>query len=251
MRQDQRPRPAALAERTNVAERNISTVERPQETADPRTRGQRLAADLQEKAVQGEEAAGDFLPVPTDTDAPEASCLPAPPTSAEEAERSAMELGGMDELGPLLNWVSLDAPRGLLVCKNLDLEVGEFVGTILESRVVRVMKDGDGTVFCASSNRMVADTGRPGRECLSCEDRGEHCFPRWWIAWTEEESGMVFAHTLSQTGTLNFTRYVGKLKREGLLPSQVVTRLFVEEAKRQKTGTSYRRLQFEQSDPFV
>ncbi len=31
----------------------------------------------------------------------------------------------------------------------------------------------------------------------------------------------------------------------------VSTRLFVEEAKRQKTGTLYRRLQFEKSDPFA
>ena len=163
----------------------------------------------------------------------------------------APELDGQEELGPSLNWVSLDAPRGLLVCKNLDLEVTEFIGTIVESRVVRVMKDGDGTVFCASSNRQIADVGRPGRECATCEDRSESCFPRWWIAWQEEESGQVFAHTLSQTGTLNFTRYVGKLEREGLKPSQAVTRLFVEEARRQKAGTVYRRLQFEQHDPFA
>ncbi len=104
----------------------------------------------------------------------------------------APELDGQEELGPSLNWVSLDAPRGLLVCKNLDLEVTQFIGTIVESRVVRVMKDNDGTVFCASSNRSVADVGRPGRECATCEDRGESCFPRCWIAWQEEDSGQVF-----------------------------------------------------------
>ena len=107
----------------------------------------------------------------------------------------APELDGLEELGPQLAWVSLDAPRGLLVCKNLDMEVSEFVGTILESRVVRVMKDNDekdkdekdkdGGVFCASSNRQTADVGRPGRECGSCEDRNGCCFPRWWIAWRE------------------------------------------------------------------
>lgn len=188
-------------------------------------------------------------PIPTDADAPAPPI--ALPTPAEEAELSHMELDGQEELGRLLNWVSLDAPRGLLVCQNLGLEVTEFTGIILESRVVRVMKDSDGTVFCASGNRLVADTGRPGRECASCEDRGESCFTRWWIAWKEEESGTVFAHTLSQTGTLNFTRYVQKLKREGLLPSQVTTRLFVEEARRQKSNTVYRRLQFEQADPFA
>ena len=126
----------------------------------------------------------------------------------------------------------------------------EFVGTIVESRVVRVMKDKDGGVFCASSNRQTADVGRPGRECGPCEDRNGCCFPRWWIAWREEESGQVFAHTLSQTGTMNFTRYAAKLKRDGHAPSDVVTRIFVEEARRQKAGTVYRRLQFEQDDPF-
>ncbi len=167
----------------------------------------------------------------------------------------APELDGLEELGPQLAWVSLNAPRGLLVCKNLDMEVSEFVGTIVESRVVRVMKDKDerdkdGGVFCASSNRQTADVGRPGRECGFCEDRNGCCFPRWWIAWREEESGQTFAHTLSQAGTMNFTRYAAKLRRDGHVPSDVVTRIFVEEARRHKAGTAYRRLQFEQDDPF-
>jgi hypothetical protein len=183
-------------------------------------------------------------------------------------DRHPQELDGIDEMPNTLNWVSLDSPRGLLICKNLDIEVTEFVGTILESRAVRVMKEGDGTVFCASSNRTVADVGRPGRECGPCEDREVNCFPRWWIAWREDRTngertngertseentgvdGQIFAHTLSQTGTLNFTRYVAKLRRDGLLPSQVQTRLFVEEARRQKTNTLYRRLQFERAEPF-
>ena len=170
--------------------------------------------------------------------------------TALTASGPAPELDGLEELGPQLAWVSLDAPRGLLVCKNLDLEVAEFVGTIIESRVVRVMKDKDGGVYCASSNRITADLGRPGKECASCEDRAGGCFPRWWIAWQEEKSGQVFAHTLSQTGTLNFTRYAAKLKRDGHVPSEVVTRLFAEEARRQKAGTVYRCIQFEQDDPF-
>ena len=167
----------------------------------------------------------------------------------------APELDGLEELGPQLAWVSLDAPRGLLVCKNIDVEVSEFVGTIVESRVVRVMKDNDekdndGGAFCASSNRQTADVGRPGRECNSCDDRNGCCFPRWWIAWREEESGQTFAHTLSQAGTMNFTRYAAKLKRDGHAPSEVVTRIFVEEARRQKAGTVYCWLQFEQEDLF-
>lgn len=84
------------------------------------------------------------------------------------------ELDGQEELGPQLAWVSLDAPRGVLVCKNLDLEVTEFIGTIIESRVVRVMKDKDGGVFCASSNRRTsggpaasAGLARTGRTAAS------------------------------------------------------------------------------------
>ncbi len=183
--------------------------------------------------------------------------VPADPVAKDAMQDSpltasghAPELDGQEELGAQLCWVSLDSPRGLLVCKNLDLEVKEFVGTIVESRVVRVMKDKDGGVFCASSDRQTADVGRPGRECSTCEDREGCCFPRWWIAWREEESGQTFAHTLSQTGTMNFTRYAAKLKRDGHVPSEVLTRIFVEEARRQKAGTVYRRLQFEQDDPF-
>ena len=190
-------------------------------------------------------------------DQPQAGANPADAMqgSSLSITGQAPELDGQEELGAQLCWVCLDAPRGLLVCKNLDLEVTEFVGTIVESRVVRVMKDNDekdkdGGVFCASFNRQTADVGRPGRECGPCEDRAGCCFPRWWIAWQDEESGQVFAHTLSQTGTLNFTRYAAKLKRDGHAPSEVVTRIFVEEARRQKAGKVYRRLQFEQDDPF-
>ena len=162
----------------------------------------------------------------------------------------APELDGLEELGPQLAWVSLDAPRGLLVCKSLALEATEFVGTITESRVVRVMQDKDGGALCASSNRQLADVGRSGRECASCEDRAGGCFPRWWIAWQDEASGQMFAHTLSQIGTMNFSRYAAKLKRNGLTPSQTMTRLFVEETRRQQAGAVYRRIQFEQDSPF-
>jgi hypothetical protein len=200
------------------------------------------------------------VPMPQDTHPEGAVLADAMQDSPLIASGHAPELDGQEELGPQLCWVSLDAPRVLLVCKNLGMEVKEFVGTIVESRVVRVMGDEDekdkdekgkdGGVFCASSNRQTADVGRPGRECGSCEDREGCCFPRWWIAWREEESGQTFAHTLSQTGTMNFTRYAAKLKRGGHVPSEVVTRIFVEEARRQKAGTVYRWLQFEQDDPF-
>jgi hypothetical protein len=122
---------------------------------------------------------------------------------------------------------------------------------ILESRVVRVMKDEDGNVFCSSSDRVASDNGRPGKPCADCEDRDESCFPRWWIAWQDEETGMLFAHTLSHTASRNFMLYVNALLKDGLLPSQLLTRIFIEEARRHKTGTVYRRLQFERVDVFA
>ena len=158
------------------------------------------------------------------------------------------QLDGIEEFGLMRNWVSFDAQRGKLICRNLNGEYEEFTGTILESRVVRVLKDEDGNVLCGSSNRTCADVGRTGLVCASCEDNDTHCFARWWIAWQDMDSGLVFAHTLSQTGSLNFNRYANQLLAEGLEPSQVLTRIFVEEARRHKTNTVYRRLQFERLD---
>ena len=176
------------------------------------------------------------------------------------ARSHAPELDGQEELGPPLAWVSLDVPRGLLVCRNPGLEVRQFIGIIAESRVVRVMKERDekdreGAVLCASSDRRTADLGRPGRECAACEEKGAFCFPRWWIAWQCIETGQVFAHTLCRTGTLNFTRYAAGLRREGLTPGQVTTRLFVEDACRQTAGAVRRHVQFERvtsdEEPFA
>ena len=165
----------------------------------------------------------------------------------------APELDGEEEMGPALVWVALDTKRGLMICEELEMPAS--VGTIFQSRVVRVMADGDGQVLCASSNRKAADVGRLGRECTLCEDRSAVCFPRWWISWRELASGKVFAHTLGRTGSLNFTRYVARLRRVGLSPSQVTTRLFVEETRRQQNGPVLRCIQFTQvensDDPFI
>lgn len=158
------------------------------------------------------------------------------------------ELDGIHEFGFMRNWVSFDPQRGRFVCRNLNAEYEEFVGNVLESRVVRVMKDEDGNVLCGSHNRVTADAGRPGRICEPCEDRDVRCFPRWLIVWQELESGLLFAHTLSQTGSFNFNCYANALLKEGNAPSQVLTRIFVEDAKRQKTSTLYRRVQFERMD---
>ena len=161
------------------------------------------------------------------------------------------QLSGIEEFGLMRNWISFDAPRGKMVCRNLNSEYLEFTAMILESRVIRVMKDEDGNVHCASSNRITADTGRSGRQCAMCEDRDSSCAARWWIAWQDVDSGLMFAHTLSQTGSMNFNRYANQLLAEGLLPGQVLTRIFVEDAKRQKTNTTYRRIQFEKLSELV
>ncbi len=167
----------------------------------------------------------------------------------------APELDGEEEIEPPLLWVALDKERGLLICCGLKLEVTAFVGTIFQSRVVRVMADRDGQVLCASSNRKAADVGRPGRECGQCEDRSAVCFPHWWISWREQKSGRVFAHTLGRTGSLHFTRYAARLRRMGLTPSQVTTRLFVQEARTRQHGPVHRSLQFtrveDKNDPFL
>lgn len=167
----------------------------------------------------------------------------------------AAELEGAEEIEPPLLWVALDKERGLLVCPNADLAVPEFIGVILESRVVRVMADRDGQVLCASSNRKAADTGRPGRECALCEDRSAVCFPRWWISWREPKSGRVFAHTLGRIGSLHFTRYAAHLRRVNLFPSQVITRLSVEKVQLPPRGKTSWSFQFsrieEENDPFL
>jgi hypothetical protein len=172
----------------------------------------------------------------------EARHVPLPP------ELPPNQLNGIEEFAHMRNWVSFDNQRGKLVCRNLNFDTDEFTGMILESRVVRVLKDEDGNVFCSSTDRLVSDTGRPGYVCQTCEDRDATCFPRWWIAWQELDSGLIFAHTLSQTGSLNFNRYANGLLREGVQPGQVLTRIFVEEAKRKKTNATYRRVQFERMD---
>jgi hypothetical protein len=158
------------------------------------------------------------------------------------------QLEGREEFGTMKNWMTFDPQRGKMMVRSIGLETDEFIGTIIGSKVVRVMKDPDGNVLCASSDRQKADEGRPGRVCATCEDKDVTCFPRWWIAWQELESGLIYAHTLSQSGSMNFNRFFLTLERDGLGPGEVVARIFVEEAKRKKANTLYRRIQFERVD---
>jgi len=193
--------------------------------------------------------------------------LPGPPSADADgpfAERDPP--ADRDAPGPDLHWVSLDPQTGRLVCPSLGLDVEEFTGRITGSRLVRVFGGGQGEhdengqdeeesggALCASENRRVADHGRPGRECAGCEDR-RVCTPRWRIVWEgygEEPCSrlafaqITFAHTLSAAGTVSFTRYALALRREGLRPQEVLTRLSVEELRRPGAGTLYRRLRFE------
>ena len=189
-------------------------------------------------------------PLPTVAAAP-------PPPSAEngdpfgEGDPSAQK----EQEGPQvpLHWVSLDARTGRLLCPSLSLEVAHFTGQITEKRLVRVFAGGhsteghdlerhdendlerhdeEGGALCASSNRRVADHGRPGRECDWCEDLGA-CTPRWRITWEgvgkeEPGTGLTFAHTLTAAETIAFTRYALALRREGLRSDAVLTRFSVE-----------------------
>jgi hypothetical protein len=161
------------------------------------------------------------------------------------------QLEGREAFGQQRNWVSFDPEQGAFVCRVLSRTFDSFTAQIVESRVVRVLMEEDGRVLCASSDRLASDTGRPGKPCETCSDRDERCFLHWWIAWLDLESGLLFCHTLSRTGTMNFQLYANQLLQEQLLPSQVVTRIRVEEARRRSTGKTYRRVQFERFDlPF-
>ncbi len=186
---------------------------------------------------------------------PTATAAPPPPSAAAHnpfAEDRPPEDGFL-EGGPHMRprWVSLDARLGRLVCTELDLTADHLVGRITQKRLVRVFADStddvDGeSALCASSDRRVADHGRPGRECGGCADRGA-CTPRWRIQWEEPGTGLAFAHTLSAADTLRLTRYALALRREGLRLPEVLTRISVEEARRPGTERVRWRLRFEKA----
>lgn len=173
-----------------------------------------------------------------------------PAHEREEDDQSAPEIEGLSEFADMGNWISLDASRGKLVCKALHTEYDGFYCVIQEAKLIRVMKDREGALLCESNDRLTADKGRPGRECQTCPDREHACYQRWRLTWKDEETGIVFHHTLSTTASFNFQRYATDLCHRGLHPSQVLTSITVEQAKRQRTGTSYWRLQFERVRTF-
>lgn len=209
-----------------------------------RTKERQAAAVAEVVEAAGRAERPEYAVAETDPTS-HAALVPALPAGL--AAVPADQLDGMDEFGALRNWVSFDAQRGLFTCKALNREYAEFTGVVIASQVVRVLKDEDGNVQCASFDRVSANTGRPGKVCAVCEDR-ERCGLRWWVCWHDQATGELFAHTLSQTGSLNFQRYARLLLQEQLLPSQVLTRIYVEEARRLKTNTVYRRVQFARLD---
>jgi len=191
---------------------------------------------------------------------PTATAAPPPPsaTGGPFAEDGSPEDARLKN-GPHtpLRWVSLDARIGRLVCSGLSLGADHLVGRITQKRLVRVFADGqgegepdgEGGALCASSDRRVADHGRPGRECGGCADRGA-CTPRWRILWEgvgkeEPGTGLAFAHTLSAADTVRLTRYALALRREGLRLPEVLTRIVVEGVRRPGTEQVRWRLQFE------
>ena len=184
---------------------------------------------------------------------PTATAAPPPPSAGAGGPFAE---DGLPENGPHapLRWVSLDARRGRLVCPALGLETGHLVGRITQKRLVRVFADGhdegeheEEGALCASSDRRVADHGRPGRECAGCADLGA-CTPRWRILWEEPGTGLAFAHTLSAADTVRLTRYALALRREGLRLPDVLTRIAVEEVRQPGTERVRWRLRFEKVD---
>jgi len=194
---------------------------------------------------------------------PTATAAPPPPSAtgdpfAEDGPPEDARLKDGPQTPP--RWVSLDARLGRLVCPGLSLGADPLVGRITQKRLVRVFADGqgegepdqEGGALCASSDRRVADHGRPGRECGGCADRGA-CTPRWRILWEgvgkeEPGTGLIFAHTLSAADTVRLTRYVLALKREGLRLPEVLTRISVEGVRRPGTEQVRWRLRFEKVD---
>ena len=193
---------------------------------------------------------------------PTATATPPPPSAVAEDPFGAGDLPAhdLDHKRPPLYWVSLDARTGRLCCPRLGLNTEQFIGRITEKRLVRVFGGGlgacgaeeDGAV-CASDNRRVADYGRPGRECGTCEERHAPCAPRWRIVWEGQEvntpgSGEPFAHTLSGADTVAFTRYALALRRAGLRPGEVLTRIGVEGLRPSGGEKTHWRLRFEKLD---
>ena len=195
---------------------------------------------------------------------PTATAAPLPPSAGAGgpfAEEEPPEDGLLKD-GPHAPpcWVSLDLRRGRLVCAGLNLTAEQLVGRITEKRLVRVFADcadddekehEEEGALCASSDRRVADHGRPGRECGGCADLGA-CTPRWRILWEaigKEEPGtcLTFAHTLSAADTVRLTRYALALRREGLQLLDVLTRISAEEVRRAGTGQVRWRLRFEKA----
>lgn len=181
-----------------------------------------------------------------------------PPPNAEDgdpfAEGDPAAIRGEKGQQAPLHWVSLDARTRRLLCPSLGREADCLTGRITGSRLVRVFGDGHGelgeeedSALCASDNRRVADLGRPGRECAWCEDLSV-CTPRWRIVWKETGTGPAFAHTLSAAGTVQFTRYALSLRREGLRPLEVLTRISTEGVRRPGTEKVRWRLRFEKAD---
>ena len=163
-----------------------------------------------------------------------------------ETQRRSMPMWSKDGIPNIrpVYWLTFDACKGVLVWKGTRVEFEDLLCVIVHATAVRVFCDSGGKVVCASDNRETANIGRPGLICARCEDRDAPCRLRWRIWLQELESGSIFAHTLSVTGSMNFVNYADGLQQQGHLPGEVITNVFVQNFERKRTGLSFRRLQF-------
>lgn len=171
--------------------------------------------------------------------------MKAPTQQKENDNQPGQGIEDRPEFRDTGNWISLDMNRGKLVCKALNAEYDGFLCIILEAKLIRVMKNREGAVLCESDDRLIADKGRPGRECMKCCDRDRKCYQRWRLTWQDEETGIIFHHTLAPMASYNLLRFATDLCHRGLHTSQVLASISVEKATRQQSGTSYYRLRFE------
>jgi hypothetical protein len=153
--------------------------------------------------------------------------------------------GGTPNFGERPRWLTFDAMRGLLLCRETRAEFPEMLCVVLHASRTRVLSVPGGRVACGSDDCMTSNYGRSGRACATCGERDEPCRLRWRIWVREIESNVLFAHTLSVNGSVNFSVYANGLQETGRLPGEVVTNVFVEDFPRKRSGLSFRRLQFE------
>lgn len=153
-------------------------------------------------------------------------------------------MDGIPNFGNNVHWLTFDATKGILFCRDTRIEFEELLCIVVHATAVRVFSDSGGRVLCASDDRVTSNYGKPGQRCANCEHNSGLCRVRWRVWLQNPESGAIYAHTLSVTGSINFVNYAKKLQASGHLFAEVITNVFVEDYVRKRSGLSFRRLQF-------